>query len=230
MQIHAGRLPPAAEHIEAAHTAVALADDRGWLAWMTLGDSLRPSARGLVDGLHGLGIKVSLVSGDRPATARHVAETVGIGDWRGNATPEDKRAFIRSLQAEGRIVAMVGDGVNDAPSLAQADVSLTLGSAAALTQWTADVVVLGNDLERVGAAIETARRTFRVIRQNLAWALGYNAVAIPLAAAGYVSPLAASLGMSVSSLIVVGNALRLARRDDAPRANRERSLELQPAS
>ena len=230
MQIHAGRLPPAAEHIEAAHTAVALADDRGWLAWMTFGDTLRPSARGLVDGLRGRGIKVSLVSGDRAATVQHVAEKVGIGDWRGNATPEDKRAFIRSLQAEGRIVAMVGDGVNDAPSLAQADVSLTLGSAATLTQWTADVVILGDDLERIGAAIETARRTFRVIRQNLAWALGYNAVAIPLAAAGYVSPLAASLGMSVSSLIVVGNALRLARPDDAPRATSECRLELQPAS
>ena len=230
MQIHAGPLPPAAEYIEPEHTAVALADEHGWLAWMTLGDTLRPSARGLVDALQRLGIDVSLVSGDRIATVRHVAEAVRVGNWRGNATPDDKRTFIRSLQAQGKIVAMVGDGVNDAPSLAQADVSLTLGSAAALTQWTADVVVLGNDLERVGTAIETARRTFRVIRQNLAWALGYNAIAIPLAASGYLSPLAASLGMSISSLIVVGNALRLARPGDRPRAQAEYRPELQPAS
>ncbi len=227
MQIHASPLPPAADHVEPEHTAVALADEHGWLAWMTFGDTLRPSARGLVDQLRRLGIKVSLVSGDRVATARQVAEAVGIHDWHGDAMPEDKRLFIRSLQAQGEVVAMVGDGINDAPSLAQADVSLSLGSAAALTQWTADVVVLGNDLERVGTAIKTARRTFRVIRQNLAWAFGYNAIAIPLAATGHVSPLAASLGMSVSSLIVVGNALRLARLDDKPQAEAERRVELQ---
>jgi Cu2+-exporting ATPase len=217
-EIHASPLPPAAEQIEVEHTAVALADEQGWLAWMTFGDTLRPSARVLVDLLRNLGIEVSLVSGDRTATARHVAQTVGIDRFRGDATPDDKCAFIRALQAGGATVAMVGDGVNDAPSLAQADVSLTLGSAATLTQWTADVVVLGNDLGRVGTAIDTARRTFRIIRQNLAWAVAYNAIAIPLAAAGYVSPLAASVGMSISSLMVVGNALRLARSDDVPRA------------
>jgi P-type Cu2+ transporter len=225
-EIHAISQPPAAAHIDVEHTAVALADDNGWLAWMTFGDTLRPSARPLVNSLRSLGIKVSLVSGDRAATVRHVAQAVGIDDYHGDATPDDKHRYIRALQAEAAIVAMVGDGINDAPSLAQADVSLTLGSAATLTQWTADVVVLGNDLGRVVTAIETARRAFRVIRQNLAWAVAYNAIAIPLAAAGYVSPLAASLGMSLSSLVVVGNALRLAPSNDMSLAQVQTRTEL----
>ncbi len=228
--IHASALPPAAEHIEAERSAVALADENGWLAWMSFDDTLRPSARGLVEALHRLGLEVSLVSGDRSATARHVAQAVGIETYRGEATPEAKCSFIQALQEQGAVVAMVGDGINDAPSLALADVSLTLGSAAALTQWTADIVVLGSDLGRVGTAIETARRTFRVIRQNLVWAFGYNAIAIPLAVAGYVSPLAASLGMSISSLIVVGNAMRLARPDDRTQAEPDCRVELQVAS
>ncbi len=119
------------------------------------------------------------------------------------------RSIVALLQRRGAVVAMVGDGINDAPGLARADVSLTLGSAAALTQWTADVVVLGDDLEGVAFALHAARRAFRVIRQNLAWALAYNALAIPLAATGHLSPLAAAAGMSASSLIVVGNAWRM---------------------
>ncbi len=220
-ELHAVPRPPAAEHIEAERTAVALADENGWLAWMTFGDTLRPGARPLVNSLRSLGIKVSLVSGDRAATVQHVAQAVGIDEYHSDATPEAKHRYIRALQAQGEIVAMVGDGINDAPSLAQADVSLTLGSAATLTQWTADVVVLGNELGRVGTAIETARRAFRIIRQNLAWAVAYNAIAIPLAMTGHVSPLAASLGMSISSLIVVGNALRLASWDNKRGAQRQ---------
>ena len=106
---------------------------------------------------------------------------------------------------------MIGDGINAAPSLAQADVSLSLGSASALTQWTADIVVLGEDLRAIGVAIKAARRSFRVIRQNLAWAFVYNVVAIPLAATGHLTPLAAALGMSASSILVVANAWRLTR-------------------
>jgi Cu2+-exporting ATPase len=192
-------------------TLVALADEAGPLARLQFGDALRDSAARLVASLRGAGLRVSLVSGDGPAAVARVAAAVGIDDWRAEVSPEDKRAFVAALQRRGAIVAMIGDGVNDAPSLACADVSLTLGSAAALTQWSADVVVLGDDLGGVAFALRAARRAVRVIRQNLGWALAYNAFAIPLAASGELSPVAAAIGMSASSLIVVGNAWRLAR-------------------
>ena len=196
--------------------AVALGDESGWVASLSFSDTLRPGAQALVAMLQEMGIHVSLLSGDRDETVRHVAQTVGIADHRGNTRPEDKRARIAQLQRDGAIVAMVGDGVNDAPSLAQANVSLSLGSASALSQWTADVVVLGDDLPRIAEAITRARQAFRVIRQNLVWAFGYNLVAIPLAATGHLTPLAAALGMSASSLLVVGNALRLLHNGRAP--------------
>jgi P-type Cu2+ transporter len=196
-------------------TAVALANETGWLAWFTFGDALRPGARSLITTLQDTGIAVSLLSGDRAATVRCVAQAVGIVEYRGDARPDDKRARIAELQRGGAIVAMIGDGINDAPGLALANVSLSFGSAATLTQWTADVVVLGDDLRQVAEAIIRARRTFRVIRQNLAWAFAYNLVAIPLAATGQLSPLAAALGMSLSSLLVVANALRLLRGERA---------------
>jgi Cu2+-exporting ATPase len=158
-----------------------------------------------------MGMGVSLLSGDRSETVRHVAEAVGIAKYGGDAQPEEKRAHIAALQRNGAIVAMVGDGINDAPSLAQANVSLSFGSAATLTQWTADVILLDDDLTRIADAIARARQTLRVIRQNLAWAFGYNVVAIPLAATGHLTPFAAALGMSVSSLLVVANALCLLR-------------------
>ncbi|HEX9277102.1 MAG TPA: heavy metal translocating P-type ATPase [Casimicrobiaceae bacterium] len=207
--LHGQALPATA--VAADAIAVALGNESGWLASFSFGDTLRPGARSLVADLRGMGIVVSLLSGDRIATVRHVAQAVGIDEYCGDARPEDKRTLIAELQDKGAVVAMVGDGINDAPSLAQANVSLALGSAATLAQWTADVVVLGDDLPRIGEAIARARWTFRVIRQNLAWAFVYNLIAIPLAATGYLTPLAAALGMSASSLLVVANALRLLR-------------------
>ena len=191
-------------------TRVSLGSEDGPLATLYFGDRLRHGARAFVAALQHAGIGVSIVSGDHAAAVERVAHAVGVDDWHADARPDGKRSIIASLQRSGAVVAMVGDGINDAPGLARADVSLTLDSAAAVTQWTADVVVLGDDLDGAAFALKTARRAFRVIRQNLAWALAYNALAIPLAATGHLSPLAAAAGMSASSLIVVGNACRLA--------------------
>jgi Cu2+-exporting ATPase len=203
-------LPAAAQEIDAEATLVALGDSGGMVALFALGDSLRPGAAELVTRLRGLGIVPVLLSGDRAATVAATAAQIGIDDARGDALPEDKRAAVAALQKQGAVVAMVGDGINDAPSLAQAQVSVSLGSATPLAQWTADVVVLSDDLVLVAAAIRHARRTLAVVRQNLGWAFAYNAVAIPAAALGYVTPLLAAIGMSASSLVVVINALRVA--------------------
>jgi Cu2+-exporting ATPase len=215
---------PPGDEAAANEISIALGSRAAWLARLRFGDPLRPGAGGLVTSLRDMGLTVSMISGDRDATVRHVADTVGIGDWRASASPDDKRAYVGALQAKGAIVAIVGDGINDAAALARADVSIALGNAATLTQWTADAVVLGSDLARVAFALRAARQTFRVIRQNIGWAIGYNVIAIPLAACDLLSPLAAAVGMSVSSLVVVGNAWRLSRLsrsdDVAKHANR----------
>jgi Cu2+-exporting ATPase len=204
-------LPVDASRIGAAATMVALGDGAGFIALFALGDAPRSGAAELVLRLTRIGIVPMLLSGDRAATVAVVAKELGIADVRGDAQPEDKRETIVRLQAGGAVVAMIGDGINDAPSLAQAQVSLSLGSATPLAQWTADVIVLSDELPRIADAIVHARRTFRIVRENLAWAFVYNLVAIPAAAFGYVTPLVAALGMSASSLLVVGNALRLTR-------------------
>jgi len=189
-----------------------LGDAHGWHALFTFSDELRPGAATLVAQLRVLGITPVLLSGDRPASVDAVARTLGLSDAHGNLTPDDKRAAIARLQEKGAVVAMVGDGINDAPALAQAQVSISLGTATPLAQHTADVVILSDRVERAALALREARRTLAVIRENLAWAAAYNAVAIPAAAFGFVTPVVAAIGMSVSSLVVVANALRLTRR------------------
>ena len=213
-------LPAQAAGVDAEATLVGLGDRQGFAALFALGDRLRPGAADLVRQLRAARIHPVLLSGDRAATVAAVAAQVGIDDARGDALPEDKRAAVVALQAQGAVVAMVGDGINDAPSLAQAQVSVSLGSATPLAQWTADVVVLSDDITLVAAAIGHARRTLAVVRQNLFWAFVYNAVAIPAAALGFVTPLLAAIGMSVSSLVVVLNALRVARLAGERRAPR----------
>ena len=198
----------------------AQAADDGWL-WLGDGDravarfqlaeAQRPEAAAAVTALRGLGLKVHLSSGDAAVAVERFAAQVGIPGAHSRQSPEDKLAFVRGLQAEGRIVAMVGDGLNDAPVLAGADVSLAIGEGAALAQRAADLVLTGTSLSRIPEALSVARRTRRVIHQNIAWAIGYNVLALPLAAAGMVTPWIAALGMAVSSLIVTVNALRLTR-------------------
>ena len=203
------RHPIAGAHPSA--TIVTMGDARGIIASFVLADALRPDANALIERLRTLGVVPMLLSGDRASTVAATAAALGIGDAHGDAAPEDKRAAIAELQARGAVVAMVGDGVNDAPSLAQAQVSISLGTATPLAQWTADVVVLADALVGIADAIAHARRTLAIVRENLGWAFAYNLVAIPAAALGFVTPLVAALGMSLSSLVVVGNALRLAR-------------------
>jgi Cu2+-exporting ATPase len=186
-----------------------LADESGWLAAFRFSDRMRVDARGAVERLGALGVQVHLLSGDGRDVVRRLARELGIERWESQATPAAKRAYVRALQSTGARVAMVGDGINDAPVLAQADVSLAMGSGADVARMRADMVLLADSPEDVAVAVALARKARRIVRENLAWALGYNAIAIPLAVAGLVTPLVAGIGMSLSSLAVVANALRL---------------------
>jgi len=186
-----------------------LACDGQPAARFLLGDRLRPDAVEAVRGLEALGLKVLLASGDQVPVVEAVAQRCGIARWQAACTPEAKHELVSALQAEGAIVCMVGDGVNDAPVLAQAAVSVAMGSGAVLAQQSADLVLTGPRLGTLVDGIVHARGTLRIMRQNLGWALGYNLVAVPLAAGGWLSPWLAGLGMAASSLLVVVNALRL---------------------
>jgi Cu2+-exporting ATPase len=206
-----GQPMPAQVRVPDALSVVALGSDTGWIALFMLDDLPRHDAVSAVAALKALGLRVSLLSGDRPQRAAHAAAALGIDEWKGGATPADKLEYVRALQARGDVVAMIGDGVNDAPVLAQAQVSIAPGGGTALAQTSADIVLMGDRLDTLPASVAMARRTLRVIHQNLAWAAAYNLVAVPLALAGMVTPLVAAIGMSSSSLLVVLNALRLAR-------------------
>ncbi len=202
----AGWSEPAAEPSD---TVVVLADERRLLGVLVLGDELRPDAAALVATLHRAGLATALLSGDRPEVARAVAERLGIEEATGGLRPEDKLERLRALRAAGEPLAMIGDGINDAPVLAAADCSVAMGGGAALAQASADLVLASDRLADLGRGLAIARRARAVTRQNLAWALLYNAVALPAAAAGWVPPWAAALGMSLSSLAVLGNSLRI---------------------
>lgn len=195
----------------AAGTVVALGDSDGLLARFHLADSIRPGTAAAVATLQRLGVGVEIVSGDGAGPVAAVAQQLGIDRWSARQTPADKLARLQALQQEGRRVIMLGDGVNDGPVLAGADVAVAMGSGSALAQTSADMVLTRGHLADLTDGIGHARRTLRTIRQNLAWAAGYNLLALPLAATGMVPPWMAAIGMSASSLLVVGNALRLGR-------------------
>jgi P-type Cu2+ transporter len=188
-----------------------LGDETGWIAGFRLGDTLREDARGAIAGLRALGLRIHLLSGDEPGVVQRVAAELGIDAAAARATPEAKLRAVRELQRLGARVAMVGDGINDAPVLAQADVSVAMGGGADLAQMQADAVLLSDSPQDLLSGVRIARRARRIVRQNLAWALAYNLVAVPLAFAGLVTPLLAGIGMSASSLVVVANAARLRR-------------------
>ncbi len=190
---------------------VGLADDSGVLAWFALGDAPRLQAHQLIDELKGLGVRIHLYSGDRDENVQALARELGIDDARGGMLPQDKLDAVKVLQKAGSIVAMTGDGVNDAPVLAQAQVSIAVDQGAEAAQAAADMVLLSTEIGRLADGVKLARKTQGVIRQNLAWSVVYNVFAIPAAALGYVTPWMAGIGMSLSSLLVVLNAMRLSR-------------------
>lgn len=186
-----------------------LSDEQGWIATFELQEDLRPDARSAVAALAAHGLQVHLLSGDLPNSVARVARQVEIDSAQGACTPQDKLVFLRGLQAQGRKVAMVGDGLNDGPVLAGAHVSFAFGQAVPLAQAQSDFVVLGEQLGAVAQTILAARRTLGIVRQNLWWAAIYNAVCVPLAVVGWLPAWLAGLGMALSSLLVVLNALRL---------------------
>ena len=195
---------------------VCLADDSGWLASFDLEERIRADGAAAVAALQAAGVSVQMLSGDRLASARQVALRLGILQVQGDCTPQDKLAHLQALQGKGHRVLMVGDGLNDGPVLARADVSVAIGDAAPLAQAQSDFVMPGGQLAMLPALLLQARRTLRVVRQNLWWAAGYNAVCVPLALTGALPAWLAGLGMALSSLLVLGNAARLARAPRGP--------------
>jgi len=201
--------PPVAPDANDGASWILLAASGRPIAWFALADTPRPDTASALDALRAQGLRLHLLSGDAEAAVAATARQFGIADWHAGALPEAKLAYVKSLQAEGRIVAMVGDGINDAPVLAGAQVSIAMGEGADVAQAAADMIMLGSRLATLSEGVALARKTQRIIRENLGWALGYNLIAIPAAALGHVTPWIAGIGMSASSLLVVLNALRL---------------------
>ena len=190
-------------------TLVVLAGESGVRGAILLDDSLRATSPALVAGLRRAGKRVLLLSGDEPGAVRRIAAAAGIDEWEGGASPERKVARVRELVGQGAVVAMIGDGINDAAALAAAPVSVAMGSGAYLAARAADAVLLTNRPEDLGFAVRHAARAIARVKQNFALAFGYNLIVIPLAAMGRIPPWAAAIGMSASSAAVVLNALRL---------------------
>ncbi|MGB4857103.1 MAG: heavy metal translocating P-type ATPase [Candidatus Dechloromonas phosphoritropha] len=193
-------------------TPVLAALDGQPAAFFAIADLPRADAGATIARLHKLGIKTLMATGDVEAAAQHIAALVGIDRVEARATPDRKLQLIRALQASGEVVAMVGDGINDAPALAAADVSMAIGGSTDIAIEAADLTLVRGDLGKAAEALAISRRTMRIIRENLFWALGYNTIAIPVAAAGRLNPMIASAAMAASSVSVVVNSLRLLKK------------------
>jgi Cu+-exporting ATPase len=194
-------------------TIVGLAVDRSLAGLFAVKDIVKPGARAVVEQLHRQGLKTFLLTGDNALTAASIARAAGIENENvfAEVRPEQKAEFIKKLQAQGERVAFVGDGINDAPALEQADLGIAVSRASDLAREAADIILLKSEIEAVPEALGLARATLRTIKQNLFWAFFYNALGVPLAALGFMSPILCAAAMGVSDLIVIGNALRLLR-------------------
>ena len=218
--IDPGGLEDAGAPLEkAGKTVMFVAVDGVARGLVAVADPLRPTARGALERLRGAGLRIVMATGDRPGAARAVAQSLGIDDWRAEAAPEDKRALVAELKGEGHCVAVVGDGVNDAPALAAADVGVAMGTGADVAVRSAGVTLTGGDLMGIVRARRLAGETLRNVRQNLFFAFVYNAAGVAVAAGALypvlgalLSPMIAAAAMSLSSVSVIGNALRLRRR------------------
>jgi len=200
---------------ESGNMQVFLADESGWLAGFELNEVVRPDAAEAVKQLQAAGLDVHMLSGDRIASARRVAERLGITLVQGDCTPQSKLAHLQALQGRGHKVLMVGDGLNDGPVLARADVSVAVGQAVPLAQAQSDFIIPGGQLLMLAHMPAQAQRTLTIVRQNLVWAAAYNAVCVPLAISGSLPAWLAGLGMALSSLFVMLNAARLSRTSQA---------------
>ncbi len=205
------RIPDKLQDALDGRTAGVAAIDGRAVAVFVIADAVKPTSAEAVARLRGLGLRPVLLTGDNENTARAVAAEVGIDEVIAEVLPAEKAAVIARLQAEGRVVAMVGDGVNDAPALAQADLGLALGTGTDVAIEASDLTLVSGDLRAAADAIRLSRATLRTIKQNLAWAFGYNVAALPLAAAGLLNPVIAGAAMAFSSVSVIANALRLRR-------------------
>jgi len=193
-----------------------LSDEQGWLATFVMDEGVRADAAAAVADLRAMGLQVHLLSGDKIGAVQRVAQQLGITQVVSEASPERKLEVVAALQAQGAQIAMVGDGMNDGPVLARAQVSFALGHGAPLTQSQSDLVVQSGRLSELVQTIGQARRTMRIIKQNLVFSASYNGSMVPLAIAGFVPPWLAGLGMALSSFVVIGNAMRLSRLPDFP--------------
>ncbi|KJY42877.1 carbonate dehydratase, partial [Streptomyces sp. NRRL B-1568] len=215
------KLAEAVRHAEGdGRTVVVLRVDGTPEAVIALGDTVRAGSYRAVDHLKRLGLRPVLATGDGEAPARAVAAELGITEVHARATPEDKAELVRTLREQGHRVAVIGDGVNDTAALAGADLGIAMGSGTDAAIGAADVTLVREDMSALADAIRLARRTSVTVRSNLAWAFGYNLVTLPLAAVGLLSPMVAAAAMSASSLLVVGNSLRLRTWQPSPSRGR----------
>jgi Cu+-exporting ATPase len=197
--------------IEQGKTVIAVGGAGRVLGYLAIADKLRPSSREAVAKLKRMGIDVVMLTGDNAATAKAIAASAGVSSYRAQVLPGEKAAAVAEFKTEGRVVGMVGDGVNDAPALAAADVSFAIGAGSDVALEAADIALMRNDLLSVVDAISLSRATLGKIRQNLFFAFIYNVLGIPLAAAGMLNPVIAGAAMALSSVSVVSNSLLLRR-------------------